>query len=70
MTKKKNTINTDELTPEQKTKLERLLHPRDKILSLRFKPESIDAWKKAAEANNQESLTDWIERVLNTAAAK
>lgn len=59
-----------ELDPSQQQLVERAteraLKHRGITLSLKFRQRDIDAWKSAAEAS-KESLTDWMERVLNKA---
>ena len=45
----------------------RALRRRDKQIGLRFASEDIAAWHRAAE-KAEESITEWMERVLNAAA--
>lgn len=45
----------------------RALQKRDKVLGLRFSSEDIAKWHKAADKAD-ETITDWIERILNAAA--
>lgn len=55
---------TIEVSAEQRERIERIVKPRDKVLSLHFNTDDIEAWKGQARANG-ESLTDLIERVMN-----
>lgn len=64
-----STIDLDKLTPEERSRIERVLNPRKTVLGLRFAEASIASWRSAAEQADQ-TLTDWIERALNAAAGK
>jgi hypothetical protein len=44
----------------------RALRKRDKLLGLRFASEDIAAWHKKA-AKHEESITEYMERVMNAA---
>jgi hypothetical protein len=71
MTHKKDTAQTvldlNKLSPQQRLKVDRALRPRDMVVSQRFAPEDVTAWREAAEKAN-ETLRDWMERVMNKAA--
>jgi len=71
MTPKKDTAQTvldlNKLSPQQRLKVDRALRPRDMVVSQRFAPEDVTAWREAAEKAN-ETLRDWMERVMNKAA--
>lgn len=61
-------LDLKKLSPEERARVERALKPRrTDQLSLKFPPESIAAWRKAAEKKD-EFLTDWIQRHLDSAA--
>jgi hypothetical protein len=73
MTPKKDTAQTildlTKLSPQQRLKVDRALRPRDMVVSQRFAPEYVAVWRKAAK-KDKETLRDWMERVMNKAAAK
>lgn len=57
-------VDLDSLTEAQKADLARKQH--DKTLSLDFNGEDIRSWKAKAKAAGQ-TLTRWIEKILNSA---
>ena len=62
---KKDMVDVSNLTTTARKKIERIIAPRDTTLSLRFNAADVKSWKKAA---GKETLSDWIERILNVAA--
>jgi hypothetical protein len=70
MTPKKATTQTvldlNKLSPQQRLKVDRALRPRDMVVSQRFAPEDVATWREAADKSN-ETLRDWMERVMNKA---
>ena len=60
-------LDLTKLSPQQRLKVDRALRPRDMVVSQRFAPEDVDAWRKAAK-KDKETLRDWMERVMNAAA--
>jgi hypothetical protein len=71
MTHKKDTAQTtidlNKLSPQQRLKVDRALRPRDMVVSQRFAPEDVATWRETADKSN-ETLRDWMERVMNKAA--
>ena len=65
----KEAINMDDLAPAARKRVRLAIHPRDKVLSLRFTADDVGDWKVAADVSG-ESLTDWMEHVLNAAAKR
>ena len=59
----KNLIDLNKLSDKQKQRVEKALNRRDTVLSLRFKAEKIERWKKQA-ASKQLTMTEWIEGLL------
>jgi len=63
-----NVVDLSDLSPKQRRKIDRALHPRDTMVSQRFAQADVESWKNAA-MRNDEALQVWMERVLNAAAA-
>lgn len=56
-------------TSEQLAKIERIMHPRNTMVSIRFRRDSVASWKRAAE-QKEITLTEWIESRLNGCAER
>lgn len=52
------------LTPSARTRIERILSPRNKMLSLKFRASDIKRWDECAAAEHT-SRTDLIEKAVN-----
>jgi hypothetical protein len=57
------------LSAADRKKLRLALSPRNQVFSLRFNKSDIDAWRRAAKLEKR-SITDCVEEVLNTWAAR
>lgn len=62
--KKKSKLDLADVPADKRARVERILYPRDTILSLRFRRVDIEVWKRAADAADM-TLTAWIETKLN-----
>lgn len=57
-------VDVTKLDEAKQKRLDRIIHPRDTPLGLRFFEGDIEAWKKLADSADV-SLTEWIETKLN-----
>ena len=57
------------LSPEQRERVDKALNPHDTVFSLRFPKSWIVTWRLAAKAEGK-TLTQWVEELLNAAAAQ
>ena len=60
-------INLDELDPATRLKVDRLINPRDTVLSFMVTDLQAETWSVSAKVAGYPSLSDWIEFQLDTA---
>jgi hypothetical protein len=68
----KKRIDLEQLAPEQRDKIERVLQPRDTVLGTRHNAARIEAWKRAAAkaSGGKKSFRDWVEEALDAHAKR
>ena len=64
MTPAKKRIDLETLTPEQRSRVERALHPRNTPITTRHRADDVERWKREAKAAKL-SFVDWVEHKLN-----